>query len=101
MFVVAARVLAKEGHKILGHVVKLKYIAKTATQMPKEYEANKLLLRDIPAGVDEEHFQLYLSTQLKTEEFSIERVGKDAVITFTNEYQLKGTLNFSFQLLFT
>ncbi len=74
--------------------LKLQYVKKT--RPPKEqkgYEPTKLLLQKIPADVDDEFFQLYLSTRLKMEvenDFKVERVGDVAVITFTREYLITG-----------
>lgn len=63
------------------------------TILQKEYEPTKLFLQKIPANLDEEHFQLYLSARLKMEfkdDFKVERVGDVAVITFTREYSITG-----------
>ena len=61
----------------------------------REYEPNKLFLQKIPADVDDEFFQLYLSKRLKMEvedNFKVERVGDVAVITFTRDYPITGNI---------
>ncbi len=88
MHVDTESVLAKESHSLLKHSLKLQYARKKHVPKVQKYDLTKLILMNVPADVDEEYFQLYLSYQLKMDikEFCIEQVGDIAIITFTRDF---------------
>ncbi len=105
MCAAAACVLAKESHSLLKQPLNLQYVKKTRpSKEQREYERTKLFLQKIPADLDDEFFQLYLSTRLKIEiedDFKVERVGDVAVITFTREYPITGKHSYLMSCMYT
>ena len=86
----AAKVLSVPEHIVQGATLQLQY-ANTPNVLEEEpaeqYEANKLLIRQIPQNVDEEHLQLFLEKVLRMEhqnDFVVEVTRGSAVITFRN-----------------
>lgn len=86
----AAKVLSISEHTVQGSTLQLQYAnaSKVFEEEPAEdYEANKLLIRQIPQYVDEEHLQLFLEKVLQMErqdDFVMEVSRGSAVITFHN-----------------
>ncbi len=88
------RILAKDNHLLLKKSLNLQYARKKhLPETFEEYEPTKLLLQNIPADIEEEHFHLYLSSCLKMDvekDFSVKRVGDIAIITFKKEFLMTG-----------
>ena len=86
----AAKVLSVPEHIVQGATLQLQYAntPKVLEEEPAEqYEANKLLIRQIPPNVDEEHLQLFLEKVLRMEhrdDFVVEVTRGSAVIIFRN-----------------
>ena len=79
---VAAQVLSVPEHTIRKAKVQLQY---ATIPVAEQYENNKLLIRQIPQQVDEEHLQLFLESTLKMvsqDDFVVEVRGGSAMITF-------------------
>ena len=98
VLLVAAKVLSISEHTVQGSTLQLQYAnaPKVLEEEPaEEYEANKLLIRQIPQNVDEEHLQLFLEKVLQMEhqdDFVVEVSGGSAVITFHNaQLSVEGT----------
>jgi len=86
---VARRVLFKEGgHIIEGALLEVKY-AQTS-----QYASNKLVIRELPDGVDKDFLQLLLqnTTGLHQDELSIQVEKQSAVITFATDRSNQGKL---------
>lgn len=88
-YAVAARVISRDKHELLKTSLQLRYVSES---IEEEHEKNKLFLRNIPSGVDEEYLQLFLEKQLQLsdDDFGKTVLGDVAVITFTKECTVNG-----------
>ena len=97
---VAAQVMSVQEHKILGSKVHLQYADLEKTG--KQYESNKLLIRQIPQQVTEKHLQLFLEGTLRLDpqdDFAVEVRSGGAMITFLNaQFSNEGMLSRFFLL---
>jgi len=87
---VAHRVLIKEGgHTIEGALLEVKYA------QASQYASNKLVICELPEGVDEELLELVLQGKagLHRDEFSIQVEKQSAVITFSTDRSNEGKLH--------
>ena len=85
----ARRVLFKEGgHIIEGALLEVKYA------QASQYASNKLIIRELPDGVDEEILQILLHSKagLHQDEFSIQVEKQSAVIVFATDRSNEGKL---------
>ena len=76
-------------HKLQQVELKLKYLP---AALPIAYEMDKLILQNLPSGVEEEFLNLFVATclQISEEQFSISLSKEKVLITFSKEYSLKG-----------
>ena len=61
--------------------------------VPKEYDKNKLIVRDIPDNVDEEFFSTLIESRLGLEyeeDFTVDFRKKCAIVIFSKDYTDKG-----------
>ncbi len=92
---VAAQVMTKAagvGHTLQKHQLQVDY-AEVQGEEPatEEYVRNKLLVHNIPEGVDEEFLELYLVDCLETDTFSVHLSSGQCTITFPQEHSVEGT----------
>lgn len=83
----AHRVLFKEGgHNIEGALLEVKYA------QASQYASNKLVIRELPDGVDKEILELLLQSKagLHRDGFSIEMKEKSAIITLATYHSIEG-----------
>lgn len=88
----ALQVLSVPEHTIRRSKLELQY---AKIPVAEQYENNKLLIRQIPQQVDEEHLQLFLESTLKMiseKDFAVEVKGRGAMITFLSaQFSNEGT----------
>ena len=74
-------------HKLRQVELQVKYLPAT---LPITYEMDKLVLQNIPRGVEDDFLNLFIATCLKIseEEFSVSLSQDKALITFSREYSL-------------
>ena len=86
----AAAVVAQEKHVYMRKKFNIRFVP---ASVPKEYEKDKLLLKDIPDDIDEEFFVKFVENQLGMddgEDFTVDFRNKCAVLLFTQPYSDEG-----------
>ena len=86
----AAVVVAQTKH-VCGKVnLSVRYVP---APVPKEYDKDKLIVREIPNGVDDKYFDTFVEARLGIEsddDFSVDFRNTCAIIIFTEEYSDEG-----------
>ena len=88
--IVARQILIREGgHTIGGAVLEVNFAKK---KQELQYASNRLAIRDLPDGVDEDFLELLLLSQvgLHRDEFSIEMEKRSVIITFATDRSNEG-----------
>ncbi len=91
LFLDAAAVIAQTKHVLSKTELSVRYVP---APIPKEYDKNKLIVRDIHDKVDEEFFTVHIERCLgleSEEDFTTDFRAKTAIITFNESYTDKGT----------
>ena len=86
----AAVVVAQTKHVCGKMNLSVRYVP---APIPKEYDKDKLIVREIPDGVDEEYFNTFIEGRLGIEsdnDFSVDFSKTCSIIMFTDKYSNEG-----------
>ena len=93
--VVAASICSRKEHKLQQAELQVKFLP---TPSPVTYEMDKLILENIPGGIEEDYLILFIMNCLGIieDDFSITRSNDKVLLVLSREYSLAGkSQNFS------
>ena len=91
----AAAVIAQERHTLMRKPLYVRYVPAPPPEVPKQYQKDKLFIRDIPEGVDCDFLIVFIEGRLAIEnenDFTLDFRSDCALLLFTHMYTDEGNV---------